>query len=105
MSTTSSQDSSGNDSSRNSTELIDRYLQAVRFWLPGTHRQDDLIAELGEDLRSQFEDKETELGRPLDKAEMSAILKRCGQPDDGRRPDRPATASDWARFVPSTNSS
>ena len=80
MSTTSSQDSSGNDSSRNSTELIDRYLQAVRFWLPGTHRQDDLIAELGEDLRSQFEDKETELGRPLDKAEMSAILKRCGSP-------------------------
>jgi len=80
MSTTSSQDSSGNDSSRNSTELIDRYLQAVRFWLPRTHRQDDLIAELGEDLRSQFEDKESELGRPLDKAGMSAILKRCGSP-------------------------
>jgi hypothetical protein len=80
MSTTSSQDSSGNDPSRNSTELIDRYLQAVRFWLPRTHRQDDLIAELGEDLRSQFEDKESELGRPLDKAGMSAILKRCGSP-------------------------
>lgn len=80
MNTTSSPDSTGNDSSRNSTELIDRYLQAVRFWLPGTHRQDDLIAELGEDLRSQFEAKETELGRPLDTAEMSAILKRCGSP-------------------------
>ncbi len=85
MSKTSSPDSSGydssrNDSSRNSTELIDRYLQAVRFWLPGTRRQDDLITELGEDLRSQFEDKETELGRPLDKAETAAILKRCGSP-------------------------
>src|SRR3984885_10285196 len=80
MRTTSSPDLSGNDSSSNSTELIDRYLQAVRFWLPGTHRQDDLIAELGEDLRSQIDDKETELGHPLDKAETAAILKRCGSP-------------------------
>src|ERR1700733_13627688 len=80
MRTTSSPDLSGNDSSSNSTELIDRYLQAVRFWLPGTHRQDDLIAELGEDLRSQIEDKETELGHSLDKAEVAEILKRCGSP-------------------------
>ena len=77
MSKTSSRDSSW---SRNSAELIDRYLQAVRFWLPKSHRQDDLIAELGEDLRCQIEDKETELGHPLDKAEMAAILKRCGSP-------------------------
>ena len=53
---TSSPDSSRNDSSRNSTELIDRYLQAVRFWLPRTSRQEDVLAELGEDLRSQIED-------------------------------------------------
>jgi hypothetical protein len=77
MSKTSSQ---GSSSSRNSAELIDRYLQAVRFWLPKSHRQDDLIAELGEDLRSQFDDKETELGHPLEKAEMAAILTRCGSP-------------------------
>ncbi len=68
-----------NASSRN-IDLIDRYLQAVRFWLPKTNRQEDLLAELGEDLRSQIEDKETELGHPLDKAEMAAILKRCGSP-------------------------
>ena len=68
-----------NPSSRN-IDLIDRYLQAVRFWLPKTNRQEDLLAELGEDLRSQIEDKETELGHPLDKAEMAAILKRCGSP-------------------------
>jgi hypothetical protein len=68
-----------NPSSRN-MELIDRYLQAVRFWLPKTHRQEDLLAELGEDLRSQIDDKENELGHPLDKAEMSEILKRCGSP-------------------------
>jgi hypothetical protein len=61
-------------------ELLDRYLQAVRFWLPKTSRQDDLLAELGEDLRSQVEDKETELGRPLNKAEVAEILKRCGSP-------------------------
>jgi hypothetical protein len=61
-------------------ELLDRYLQAVRFWLPKTQRQDDLLAELGEDLRSQIEDKETELGRLLDPSEMSAILKKCGSP-------------------------
>lgn len=61
-------------------ELLDRYLQAVRFWLPRSSRQEDLLAELGEDLRSQIEDKETELGRPLDPAQMSAILKRCGSP-------------------------
>jgi hypothetical protein len=61
-------------------ELLDRYLQAVRFWLPKAHQQEDLLAELGEDLRSQIEDKEMEVGRPLDPAEMSAILKKCGSP-------------------------
>ena len=71
---------SSQDATKNATDLIDRYLQAVRFWLPKSHRQDDLIAELGEDLRSQIEDKEAELGHSLDKAEMAAILKRCGSP-------------------------
>jgi hypothetical protein len=65
---------------KNPLELVDRYLQAVRFWLPKTRRQEDLLAELGEDLRSQIEDRETELGRPLDKVEISEILKRCGAP-------------------------
>jgi len=69
-----------NTTSSRNIDLIDRYLQAVRFWLPKTNRQEDLLAELGEDLRSQIEDKEMELGHPLDKAEMSAILKRCGSP-------------------------
>jgi hypothetical protein len=72
--------SSPNSSSHSSTELIDRYLQAVRFWMPRTHRQDDLIAELGEDLRSQVEDKEAKLGHPLEKPEMAAILRQCGSP-------------------------
>ena len=44
-------------------ELLDRYLQAVRFWLPKA-QQNDIIAELGDDIRSQIEDKESALGRP-----------------------------------------
>ena len=67
-------------SMRNPAELVDRYLQAVRFWVPKSQRQDDLIAELGEDLRSQIDSKEEELGRPLDKNEVAEILKRCGPP-------------------------
>jgi hypothetical protein len=64
----------------NPSELVERYLQAVRFWLPKSARQDDLLAELGEDLRSQIESREAELGRALNEDEASAILKRCGVP-------------------------
>jgi hypothetical protein len=66
------------NSSRNPQELVDRYLQAVRFWLPKA--QQDLTAELGEDLHSQIEAREAEAGAPIDEAEVSAILKRCGNP-------------------------
>jgi hypothetical protein len=54
-----------NTTSNRNIDLIDRYLQAVRFWLPKTNRQEDLLAELGEDLRSHFDDKESELGAIL----------------------------------------
>ena len=74
-----SKTSSHGSSTDYSADLINRYLQAVRFWLPKTHRQDDLIAELGEDLRSQIEDQEMELGHPLEKSEMAEILRRCGR--------------------------
>jgi len=60
-------------------ELLERYLQAVRFWLPRA-QQDDIIAELSEDLQSQIDDKEHELGHSLSNDEVSAILKRCGSP-------------------------
>ncbi len=59
--------------------LVDRYLQAVKFWLP-RKQKDDIIAELSEDLRSQIEDQEAELGRKLSDAEVEPILKRCGSP-------------------------
>ena len=60
-------------------ELVDRYLHAVKFWLP-RKQKDDIIAELSEDLRSQIEEKEAELGHKLTDTEVEPILKRCGSP-------------------------
>ncbi len=60
-------------------ELIERYLQAVKFWLPKNQKQ-DIIAELSEDLRSQIEDREAELGRKLHEAEVAELLKQRGRP-------------------------
>ena len=64
----------------NPNELLDRYLQAVRFWLPKSQKQHDLLEELGEDLRSQFDTRQSDLGRPLELSEASEILKHCGAP-------------------------
>lgn len=60
-------------------DLLERYLQAVKFWLPKEQKQ-DILAELSEDLRSQIEDRETELGRKLSEPELEAILKERGRP-------------------------
>jgi hypothetical protein len=60
-------------------ELIDRYLQAVKFWLPKNQKQ-DIVAELSEDLRSQVEDREAELGRKLNESEVAEMLKQRGRP-------------------------
>jgi len=60
-------------------DRIDRYLQAVKFWLPSEQKQ-DIVAELSEDLRAQIEDKESELCRPLNVPETEAILKKLGPP-------------------------
>src|SRR5450432_1570588 len=60
-------------------ELLDRYLQAVKFWLPREQKQ-DIIAELSEDLQSQIDDKETALGRKLNESEIESILKQRGRP-------------------------
>ncbi len=60
-------------------ELIERYLQAVGFWLPKTQKR-DILAELSEDIRSQVEDKESELGRKLTEADLEEVLKQRGSP-------------------------
>jgi hypothetical protein len=60
-------------------DMLDRYLQAVRFFLPAD-QQDDIARELSENLISQMEDREEELGRSLDESEQAEILRRHGHP-------------------------
>src|SRR6516162_5296488 len=60
-------------------QLLDRYLNAVRFWLP-REQKDDIIAELSEDLRSAIADEEETLGRPLTNDEVVELLKQRGHP-------------------------
>lgn len=59
--------------------LVDRYLKAVRFFLP--HRQqDDILRELAENLASQIEDRSVALDRDLTEDEVADILRRHGHP-------------------------
>ena len=59
--------------------LLDRYLDAVRFWLP-REQQDSIIAELGDDIRSQIEETEASMGHRLSEDELAALLKQRGHP-------------------------
>jgi hypothetical protein len=58
---------------------LDRYLRDVRVFLPAD-QADDIVNELSENLRAQFEDREMELGRALTQAEQEAILADHGKP-------------------------
>jgi hypothetical protein len=60
-------------------DLLERYLQAVRTYLPMS-QQDDILKELRENLRGQIEDRESALGRALNEDELAEILKRHGHP-------------------------
>jgi hypothetical protein len=60
-------------------DLIERYLHAVKEHLPAAQQQ-DVIEELGDDLRSRIEERESALGRPLIEDEVVAILKQLGRP-------------------------
>jgi hypothetical protein len=60
-------------------ELVDRYLKTVGSYLP-KEQKDDILRELTENIRSEIEDMEAELGRPLDEAEQEAVVKRHGNP-------------------------
>ena len=60
-------------------ELLERYLRAVKFFLP-RREQDDILRELSENILSQMEDQAAELGRPLNQSEQAAILKHHGHP-------------------------
>ena len=60
-------------------ELVDRYLQAVKFALP-KGSPDDIIQELNDSILSQVEEKEAALGRPLSEDELVEILRKMGSP-------------------------
>lgn len=60
-------------------QLLDRYLSAIKFWLPARQRE-DIAAELAADLQSEIDDRATELGRALSDDEIAAILKQHGSP-------------------------
>jgi hypothetical protein len=60
-------------------DLVERYLNAVRFWLP-KEQKTDVIAELAEDIRLQIEERESELGRALNEEDLSSLLKKRGSP-------------------------
>jgi hypothetical protein len=58
---------------------LDRYLKDIRAHLP-TDQADDIVNELGENLRAQIEDRETGLGRTLTDTEVDDLLKAHGNP-------------------------
>jgi hypothetical protein len=60
-------------------DLLDRYLHAVKFWLPRA-QQDDIIAELREDIRSRIQEKEAELGHKRNDDGVAVILEERGHP-------------------------
>ncbi len=60
-------------------DLLDRYLQAVKWWLPAAQKE-DIATELREDLQSQIDERRGELGREPNDSEIAEILKRCGRP-------------------------
>jgi hypothetical protein len=60
-------------------EMIERYLQAVKFALPQAERE-DIVKELRDSILSQIEEKEATLGRPLIEDEQAELLKKLGSP-------------------------
>ena len=60
-------------------ELFDRYLKCVGAMLPSGHKA-DILEELSDDIHSQAEEKEAQLGRPLQLGEQSDILRATGHP-------------------------
>ncbi len=60
-------------------EMIERYLQAVKFWLP-RRQKNDIVAELSADIYAQIEERETALARQLTEAELEALLQQRGHP-------------------------
>ncbi len=63
-------------------QILEKYLNSVRSCLPEAQR-DDIVQELSENLHAQIEDKENELGRPLQRCGSRRDFE-AARPSDGR---------------------
>src|ERR1700688_2468214 len=60
-------------------ELVERYLHAIRLWLPLGAPRDDILRELSEDIQSEVDERRG--SRPaIDESEVASILKAHGHP-------------------------
>src|SRR5579871_6324329 len=60
-------------------DILDRYLQAIGEYLPAAGKEDTL-AELRANLLALIEDREEQLGRPLNEDELVEIIRNHGRP-------------------------
>lgn len=60
-------------------DLVNEYLRAVAALLPKAQRE-DIVAELRDTILSRIEERESELGRPLNDDEVEAVLREVGHP-------------------------
>ncbi len=61
-------------------DMLSRYLYAVYNDLPKASQRDDIIAEIGEALQTQIDEREDALGRALTADEEAALIKAYGHP-------------------------
>jgi uncharacterized membrane protein YedE/YeeE len=67
-------------STNRSEDLVARYLQAIGQYLPAASRT-DILAELRSELLEQLDARAEEWGRPLDEADVAALLRAHGKPE------------------------
>lgn len=60
-------------------EMLDRYLHTLKSALPDAQKE-DIVREFSENVHSEIEDREAELGRSLNETELDALLKQHGNP-------------------------
>jgi hypothetical protein len=60
-------------------ELVERYLQAISTFLPARNSA-DILRELRENILSQMDEKEADLGRPLTAEEEEDLIRQHGHP-------------------------
>ena len=83
-------------------QLLDSYLRAVKRCLPRA-QSSDIIKELSDELRSQLEEKESALGRPMTDEEIASFLKQHGDPMTiarRYRQDSPSLTIGWELIGP-----